>query len=176
MVALKLEKCRFEGCTFERLELSKDCTIKNAEMIDANIISIVAAESDTAVFAPEAIKTLLRRSGFTLPTTTIDRIESLAAVDLDEDLVLMQRVLRRFLRSTHVSEDVLKARTGDKAQYFVKKLLPALLKSDVLTEVPKAGTRHPHYKLKVTMQEINKALATCKGDFKIFLQIIHGDK
>ena len=73
------------------------------------------------------------------------------------------------MRSTNVSEEVLRAKMGRDAEHFVRYVLPKLVEGGILQEMPSTGPRKRHYRLGATMQVINQAITECNGEFDAFL-------
>lgn len=166
------ESCKFENCTIEKLELTSNLNLRDVLLLDNTIISIIPTESDITIFAPEAIEITLRKAGFTFPKEALAAQKPLAAVEQDLDLILAERAFRRFLRSTNVSKDVLKAKMGINAHYFINNVLPQLTTAGILKKQPKKAST-PHYRLAVPMQDINMALVKCDGSFSEFISILN---
>jgi hypothetical protein len=59
-----LEKCTFKDTTFERIELEKNLNVKDVDALNITVLSIVLAESDTTIFAPDTMATALKHVGF----------------------------------------------------------------------------------------------------------------
>ena len=58
----------------------------------------------------------------------------------DDDLDLVQRFLRAFLRATALNESTIRQRLGQKANHFFKELLPQLKQAGVVQAVSYQGT------------------------------------
>ncbi len=171
----RVQSCTFDNCTFERLDLASSGYFENVEMIDCHVISICPPESDTIIFAPDMIICILQNAGFIFPKQKATKKISTGKQETDHDLILTERAIRRFLRSTTVSEGVLKAKMGASASYFIKKLLPKLEKAGLIKEHSTEAKKR-HYRLGVPMQFISNSLSKCKGDFEEFLGIIQSFK
>jgi hypothetical protein len=90
----------------------------------------------------------------------------------DEELWLIERVFRVFMRSTQVNESVFRMRLGVKANTFVDRILPDLLRLGVLEQVQYLGAgSQRRFKSGVPMSRVQQALAECRGDYGRFLAI-----
>ena len=74
---------------------------------------------------------------------------------VDPEAEMAERVLRMFMRSTHINGAVFKPKLGQQANEFFKVVLPRLVRGGILEEVPYRGAgRGARYKLNVPMQRI----------------------
>ncbi len=96
--------------------------------------------------------------------------------DHDDDLVLVQRFLRAFLRATALNEDTIKQRLGKKAGHFLNELLPQLRHAGVVQEVAyHGGGRQRRLRLMAPMTRIERALRASPGVFHRFVDEIRRD-
>ena len=93
-----------------------------------------------------------------------------APAELSEDLKLVQRALRIFLRSTAVNESTIDLKLGGKRNRFKHHVLPKLLTSGILEEVPylRHGSQQ-RFRLGVPIQRIQDALQAA-GELESFVQ------
>lgn len=166
---ITLENCNFEHCRFDRLELQGNMSVMNTFLSDCEIISLIPRGQDNRIFDPHSIESLLSRAGFSLRTTANDAMSEVGN-EIDEEMQILDRVLRYFLRSTTISENIFKLRLGTKANIFIRDILPLLLKLGVMTEVEtRADTKQRYFRLNVQMREIDEAIITSNGNFELFL-------
>ena len=164
-----IKKCKFERCTFERLEIANNGSFENVEMDDCRIISVCSPESDTIIFSPDLVNIVLQKAGIIFISKCEIQKTDIEKKETDQDLSLTEKAIRRFLRSTTVSQDILKAKMGANATYFTKNILPELLKIGLLKE---NSSEKNYYRLNVPMQIINNSLSKCNGSFKEFVNLI----
>jgi uncharacterized protein YjbI with pentapeptide repeats len=169
MVNTAFSGCRFESCRFDSLELSRTMKIHETTLSACDVINVIPISHENRVFDPESVQILLRNAGFTIDTPTVEpRRDSLQ--EPDDEMLLLDRALRYFIRSTHISENILKVRLGAKANVFFKNVMPFLLKSKVLFEIQDTGGGNQRrFRLNAQMREIDDAMAHSNGSFDRFL-------
>jgi hypothetical protein len=162
----------FLNCEFERLEIGKEAgSLSGLTFLNCKIDSLLVSDSEEYIFDPKQIEIRLQLSGAGLGTQ--QEIDLQAAPESDIRLKVMERFLRIFLRSTQVEEQVIRVRLGTASGVFFDDVLPSLLSSGVLGEVPWSarGVQH-RYKLIVPMEVVSDALENSGGSFDDFLQEI----
>lgn len=170
MATTILSRCRFESCRFDSLELSRTMSIKSTTLAACDVVNVIPIARENRVFDPGFVQTLLGNAGFILDSPIVEpRSEPLR--EPDEEMLVLDRALRYFLRSTLISENVLKVRLGVKANVFFKKVIPSLLRLGVMVEVQDAGGGNQRrFRLLVQMREIDDAVARSNGSFDLFLR------
>jgi hypothetical protein len=164
---------RFQDCEFERLELSKgNRPFQGCEFVSCRIDSVVLLPEDEYSFEPLQIDAWLRRAGATILGASA--ADNTMPDTPDQNLKLLERFLRIFLRNTQIDEDVIRMRLGNgAAPRFFDEVLPALIDAGVLDEVTWKGRGVQHrYKLSLPMSEVSDALEQASGSFDQFLSLI----
>ena len=82
------------------------------------------------------------------------------------------RVLRVFIRSTWVTENVIKVRLGKDAGHFLGDMVPELMDANVLRETPSLAGHGRRFKLGAQMVKVEEALKKSAGRYKDFLVLI----
>ncbi len=164
----EIRDCKFVKCRFDRLEMASDTDIHNSCLDECEVMSIVPVSSDSGIFDPGLIRATLAANGFQLteesrPTGP----EGLTAPD--EDMILLDKLLRCFLRSTQVGDGVLKLRMGARANHFIKDKIPELLRHGILVRPVSGAGRESSYRLGVQMRDVDKAMAGSAGSYERFL-------
>lgn len=164
--------CSFHKCEFERLELPKNYKFQNVQFSDTIIRSLWIAGSDTGIFEPGQITSMLEKHGVII--TGEKPIASQTITDSDERLVLAIRAFRAFLRSTEVNEYVLRARLGKKAGDLFREVIPKLVRAGILKKVTYEGSspQEWRFRLNVSMERLAEAESQCSGSFDRFLELI----
>lgn len=165
--------CKFINCQFDRLEINSYTTFENVEFIDCDITSIFDTHKEKGVYDNYSIYLLLKNHNATLITSKENNaLTDECPVVEDEDLELTEKALRRFIRqNTPINDGIFKLRLGNSADYFFKKILPDLLKHNILIELEYIGQgRQRRFKLGVTFERIENALNNCKGCYESFLK------
>jgi hypothetical protein len=165
--------CKFINCQFDRLEINNSTTFKNVEFIDCEITTIFDTHKEKGVYDKFSINLLLKNRNATL-TTSSENDSPIIEFPIieDEDLELTEKALRRFIRqNTPINDGIFKLRLGNSADHFFKKILPDLLKHNILVELDYIGQgRQRRFKLGVTFERIENALNSCKGCYESFLE------
>jgi hypothetical protein len=167
-----LTGCHFIRCRFERLETSEDVQVE-ATLEDCEFGSLLRAERDDHLFEPGQVLAALRGYGFSVVAPRQEQLP-LQAVESDEEILLLERVLRVFLRANHVNESVLRMKLGSRATYFLDEVLPTLLRAGVLQSVPYKGSGSDRrFKVGVQMHRIQEALVRAGGSFERFVRAMN---
>ena len=171
-----LTDCRFVRCQFNRLDGRPDTvhqTILEACRIDGVVYQ---GEDDDVIelYSPEQIRRNLGDHGFSFEDqgeTSLNQASAASRTEPSEALKLTQRSLRAFLQSTNVKGATLARKLGASAKRFEKDILPQLLRSNVLQEVPYRGRGQDRaFRLAVPVARIDTALRSCSGDFDRFMR------
>jgi Pentapeptide repeats (9 copies) len=173
----KIYNCSFENCVFDRIEYYENmAALKNIEFKDCQIICIQSLSRDSAFYDPYNIKVELSKLGIDVISATEEsEAKANKKVEIDEDINLIEKAFRRFLRSTQVTDNVFRIRLGTKAEYFLKDIVPKLKNVGVLREVEYKGSStgaKQQFKLAVPFEKINYALSKCEGKFENFLTLV----
>lgn len=167
----KLSGCVFRDCRFERLEIHEDTQISSV-LEECSIATVVRAERDEQIFDPVQIRAALSKAGFKLTNSRQEALP-LDGREPDEELWLVERVMRIFLRANQVNEDVIRMKLGVKASQFFDDVLPNLLRVGMFEVIPYLGSGNQRrFKMRVHMQKLHDALADCGGEFKRFLELV----
>ena len=165
-----LNDCVFQNCRFERLELYADTHII-AVLQECEVGMLVRVDRDEQIFDPVQIYAALAQAGFDVRGRDQESL-SLGQAESDEELWLVERVMRIFLRANQVNEDVIRKKLGVKASRFFDDVLPDLLKAGILEVIPYLGRgSQRRFRLRVQMQKLHDALAQCGGDFDRFVDL-----
>ena len=165
-----LEKVTFKRCKFERIELL-EAQIKDVNLVDCDISSVVSGDSvEEIAYRPGRITELLATVG----VKAEDSSHTVTPVrELDERILLLERVLRIFLRTTQISDSVIRMRLGQRSAYFIDHVLPHLMRAGVFQEVPHHGSGNlRRFKLGVPMSKMEETLAQSSGEFEDFMHRI----
>lgn len=175
----ELRSCKFLNCHFERLELDHSMDISQTVLdecrIDAVVVNANTDTSDQIVrFAPDQIRRQLLQAGFAVTSDAPPSAQGAdESHDMDEDLVLVQRLLRGFLRATALNEHTIRQRLGVKANHLFRDLLPQLEGARVVEEVQYLGSgTQRRIRLIAPMSRIEEAISGSGGAFSRFLKEI----
>jgi uncharacterized protein YjbI with pentapeptide repeats len=165
-----LSSCRFDACEFEHISVvDGTAQIDKCVLATTKIHSLSSTHEDVTVdyYDPDEITIVLERCGFTFPGEQLTLVAE--AVEIDEDLKIVEKALQTFHRSTLVPEGTFRLRLSVNANHFLDHLLPRLTRAGVLEEVRVASSTK--YKIGVSLLKIAEALAGCKGSLAAFLSL-----
>tara|TARA_R110001599_G_scaffold1889_4_gene9963 strand:+ start:433515 stop:435782 length:2268 start_codon:yes stop_codon:yes gene_type:complete len=168
----ELINCSFKECKFDRLDFSGEHTFKNVLLERCEVNSIIT-DNDNRIYNPNKIPKYLSSLGFTIQTDQSIKDDELFDQDNDQNLAIVEKVFRTFLRSTFINEDVFKVRLGTLSPTFFDKILPELLRENIIQEVPYKGSgSQKRYKLTVKLNEFENALKISNGNYNTLLENI----
>ena len=122
------------------------------------------------LFGPEQIQSELVQAGFDVALDAPQRQNADVEYGSDNDLVLVQRFLRAFLRATALNESTIRQRLGQKASHFFRELLPQLKQAGVVQAVSYQGHgTQGRIRLVTSMTCIENAMSAAGGDFDKFV-------
>lgn len=168
----KITSCTFEQCYFDRIELNSSTLFDHVRLIDCKIASLYDSTKDKGYYDTFTIARFLSNKGVIFQQTgDSGEIESNANLPEDEDLDVTEKALRKFIRlNGSISDNIFRIRLGSKADYFFKRILPDLLKHNILMEIEHSGKgQKRHFKLGTSFSKIDSALNNSRGDYKKFL-------
>lgn len=171
LYASKLKNCYFKDCSFDRLEINDSTIFEDVTLENCSVESIFDLERDKSFYNPESITKYL--IGKKITVNHLDDQSELEQIEIfedEEDLQLTERALRKFMRSSHINDSIFKLRLGNKADKFLKDILPVLLDKGILEEVDYLGQgQKRRFKLAVPFSKIDIALNNCQGIYQKFL-------
>ena len=177
LVAAELSNCKFLNCEFERLEVDGSERVSGSSLDDeCSVFSVVRVDANDqhALFDPEQIRRELRQAGFEISSGAPADVEPPTEnPDPDNDLLIVHRFLRGFLRATALNESTIRRRLGVNANHFFNLLLPKLIQAGVVEEIQYHGHGDQRrMRLSAPMTRIEEAMSSTGGDFSSFVQII----
>lgn len=167
------ENCTFERCTFGQLRLFSSTHFVNVLLTESQVDSLRLDDSGLEIWEPIGVKAKLHSLGISSGES-----EDLFEVDeadlqLDDELASLEKLLRYFMRSTHVSESVIKMKLGDRGQGFLDKTVPALLERKLLEQIEnRGGGSQRRFRLSMPLARVNASIAASEGEFNKFLDLL----
>ena len=165
--------CAFLDCDFERIELDGSEKVSEASLDEeCSVASVVrlGTGDEFALFDPAQIRQELRRAGFEIGCSEASETEPAVQIP-DDDLRLVQRFLRGFLRATAMNEATIRQRLGVNANPFFKSVLPRLIQAGVVEEVHYQGHGDQmRLRLSVPMASIEQAMSGAGGRLDRFVE------
>jgi hypothetical protein len=169
-----LIRCRFTRCEFELLELKPGLEIDQTLLDNCTCRSVIPLASETAVFAPQQVNHALVAAGFSFVGPELNADGELPPPE--EHVVIVERMVRAFMRATALNESALYKRLGEQANEFFREVLPKLQKAGIIAEVTFKGSGAPQrrFRLAVPLEQLNRAIERCEGEFERFLELASG--
>lgn len=168
-----LSNCNFCNCQFDRIEINHSSTFKKVEILNCEISVVYDSYKDKGFYDKYSIDLFLKSKGVIIESVNSQgNSENDEEIVDDEDLELVEKALRRYIRSnTPINDNIFKMRLGNNADHFFKIILPELLKRNILQEVEYIGQgQKRRFKLGVTFSTIETALNKSKGNYMRFLE------
>ena len=168
-----LNDVEFFDCEFEGIEISASADIANVHLRESKVHSVVPLESDTTVFSPTAIDAALVRAGFTVVHAEPTPQPPPGAIDVDESVKAVERLLRAFMRSpAGINENTIHQRLGAHSALFFRNVCPKMQSHGLIEEMEYRGSgMQRRFRLLVRLDQLNRALEQCAGDFDEFLRL-----
>ncbi len=180
LTGTRLCGCTFVNCHFERVEIDGSEQVSDTSFDDACRVDTVVhlGENGDQItrFDPEQIRTELVQAGFDIPSDAPSKPDTEPQHGTDDDLVLVQRFLRAFLRATALNEGTIRQRLGVSANHFIKDLLPRLQQAGVVEDVQyQGGGNQRRMRLVAPMTRIENAMKVARGEFDRFVREVQRD-
>lgn len=170
----ELRNCMFIECEFARLRLAENSTVTCVTFEKCTVDTLVMALNDREIWSPTDIRRQLECAGIIYQDDVQPYDQQLPCSEPDPEIVDLGKLRRYFMRSTHMSESVIRIKLSERGQTFIDRVLPRLLNSGVFVEIGNYGGGHQRrFRLGVTLQAIDELIATSNGSFDEFLQNIH---
>lgn len=163
-----LKNCCFDNCHFDRIELHSTTKIIGTALQNSDIVSVLQASKEDAVFDPDLISAVLRMAGFKLPTVPAPKTATVRRHE-DPDLKLFRRLLRNFQFRTHINEHVILKKLGPGAEMFLKNVVPKLVKANILSAEWIARDKQWRYHLAVSMECLHETMRVASASMDEFI-------
>ena len=140
-------------------------------VLDESVVEALSLpDKRIETWGPEDIKQQVLHLGFVIPSETDVEDTPNAEHVYDDELRNMEKIVRYFMRSTHISESVILIKLGLSGKAFIANELPRLLKQGIMDEIEnRGGSSQRRFKLKLSLHDINEAIVCAKGSFDGFL-------
>ncbi len=170
----EISKCKFEGCTIYQMEIPT-CFDAGHTLLKSTVVwRIVRSVDNKSIFDPAEISNALVAVNFVVESEEEHSAKQPSPPSIDEETQLAERVLRAFMKSTQINEAILRHKFGKEANRFINSVLPKLLDSGVLQEVPFRGGRpaQRRFGIGVPMRQIAKEIPVRVETLDEFLSAI----
>lgn len=165
-----ISECGFFDCTFSQLRITSSTRIVEVSFEGCTVDSVALSDRHREVWDPAEIRRLLESAGVTFhEDAPKDEFRS-TEQEFDPEIVDLGKLTRYFMRSTHMSESVIRMKLGGRGQAFIDGTLPHLTKHGLLVEIKnQGGGDQRRFRLGVGLQAVNDAIARSDGNFERFL-------
>jgi len=129
-------------------------------------------DKDIEIWEPDAIHHELEQVGVHfIGEDILPGVTEVSVTHEDSELRETKKLVRYFMRSTHISESVLLIKLGARGQSFIDSVLPRLLDAGVFLEIEnRGGGDQRRFKLGIPLARMNRAMCIAQGDFSVFLE------
>jgi uncharacterized protein YjbI with pentapeptide repeats len=167
----ELTNCTFINCKFTQLRLSDSTRLSAVVFRGCTVDALVLLTArHREIWGPAEIRQQLEHAGVTFRDDVPPPPAPPPAREPDPELVDVGKLMRYFMRSTHMSESVIRMKLSGRGQAFIDETLPRLQKCGVFVEIQNLGSGDQRrFRLGVALQVINDAMRTANGDFEQFL-------
>ncbi|NNS07075.1 hypothetical protein [Erwinia sp. JH02] len=166
----EVELCNFEKCNFGQMRIHASSKIENNLFSECKFDSVRVEYAGLEIWEPVAIESYLGKYNSTTPSRELLTSFDIEMMSMDDELVNVEKLLRYFMRSTHISESVIKIKLGDRGKSFIDITLPELIETKIIEEIENRGAgQQRRFKLGRPLQELNSHLASAQGSYKNFI-------
>jgi hypothetical protein len=129
-------------------------------------------DKSLVIYEPTACRAQLAQLGVTFLEGATQMPLPIRRRHPEEATIQFGRVLRAYLRSTHISEGIIRTKLGGGGNLFINDCIPALVNRGIFVEIENRGAgQQRHWKLGRPMAVLDEALENCGGLFSQFLDL-----
>lgn len=166
----QLRRCTFIGSKFAQLRVHDSTQFENVVFDESSVDSMLLVARHREVWDPSEIRAQLKQLGVQLETQESLLFGDEALPETDADIRDLEKLIRYFRRSTHMSEGVMLMRLGNRGRYFIDTVVPDLIHHSVLVEVEHIGSgTQRRFRLGLPLEKVNAALERCHGSYAAFI-------
>lgn len=166
-----LKNCTFAECTFAQMRIYNTTQVQNVLFDNCTVEALVLEDRIREVWAPAEIRQNLEQLGVQFAAPVPVEEEEPQDTEADSEIRDIEKIVRYFMRSTHISESVMHMKLGENGQSFIDQALPRLIRTHVMQEIDnRGGGPQRRFRLGVPLQQVNSAIAESRGSFARFLQ------
>lgn len=165
-----LTGCSFVDCNFTQIRVFNSTKFTNVTFDGGKVDALVLSNKDQESWDPIEIRRQLEHLGIVFQGAIKPATETVPAKEPDPELRDMEKIVRYFMRSTHISESVMLIKLGARGKGFIDHALPQLLRRGVMEEIEnRGGGAQRRFRMSVSLQSLNAAVASAGGSFERFL-------
>jgi len=177
----ELNDCAFFNCKFAQLRVFDSTKAVNVTCDGCTVDALVMVDKHRKSWNPIEIRWQMEQLGVVFhekeELVAVAAGERPVAQEPDRELRDIEKIIRYFMRSTHMSESVMLMKLGAHGRQFIDDTLPTLLKSGVMVETDNFGAgSQRRFRLGLPLQKLNAAIAACRGSFSTFLEQCEGSR
>ena len=166
-----LKGCSFVDCNFGQIRIYNSTSFDGVVFDSCIVDSICLIDRDIEVWDPNAVRAQLEHLGVSFPyehNLIEPADESVGKVD--PELRDLEKLIRYFMRSTHISEGVIMMKLGNRAQLFLDETLPDLVDHGILVVIDnRGGSTQRRFKFGMTLEAINGVISAAQGSYTRFI-------
>ncbi len=168
----EIKDCKFVDCRFSQMRISPNTKISNVNF-DGSVVDALELKAEhIESWNPIEICGLLKKRGVIFDESHINELGSYQEVSPDHELIDLMKLVRYFMRSTHISESVLLIKLGIRGREFVSQAVPELIKHGILEEIEdRSGGRR--FRLGIPVERLNSSISSANGSFEYVLNAKH---
>lgn len=167
----EINNCSFEECKFTQLRVHESTLINDVRFSGCNVEALTLKEREWESWNPEEIQSKLKELGIYSTDEPESNFKSEIEKTPDSEIRDIEKIVRYFMRSTHISESVMLMKLGSGGQNFIDQVIPKLLRAGVMEEIEnKGGKEQQRFRLCSSLEKINRAIASADGSFECFLE------
>ena len=165
--------CTFVKCQFGQLRVFQSTAFSQVRFEDCSVDTLRFVERDLDVWDPDIIRVQLRELGISLGgQASPSNLPIPTTRQVDPELQDIEKLIRYFMRSTHVGEKVMRMKLGNQGQSFIDDRVPELLQHGVLIEIENMGGHSQRrFKLGLPLQRLNEAISGAEDSYSRFLEL-----
>ena len=166
----EFNECSFVGCKFAQLRVFASTKASNVTLDGCTIDAMELKDKHWESWNPIDIRCRLEQLGVAFSEPAIPGVEPTLAEEADLEIRDLEKIVRYFMRSTHMSESVILMKLGGRGQNFIDHTIPQLKKCGVMEEMENCrGGDQRRFKMGISLQKLNSAIATSRGSYARFL-------
>ena len=164
--------CSFFICHFSKLDIRDSTVFRGVTMSKATFGCLNVMDKSLIIYEPTACRAQLAELGVVFLEGATQMPLPIRRRHPEEATIQFGRVLRAFLRSTHISEGIIRTKLGN-GNFLINDCVPTLVDRGIFIEIENRGAgQQRHWKLGRPMAVLDEALENCGGLFSQFLDLV----
>lgn len=168
----RLTDCKFVKCNISKIRTSDTHNVENTTMDECTIDALTIGYNEGEERRPYNIKCILQNHGFQFNTFENQCDLQDITRTVDSEIKDIEKITRYFLRSTHITRNVILTKLSPSGQQFIDRTLPQLIRRNIIREVQYVGQgAQRRFCMGYPLEKINSAISQSCGSFEKFLNI-----